>query len=294
MPIISGGGSVSSSGQIADGIIQDVDVASNAAIDEDKIGFNTNDGSRHDHDAADIVSGTLPPARGGAGTASQQDQRVGVGYNSLVKLWFNIQLIFKLWTGSTSGALTTDFLNWERSDATDVYVAPMGTMVDFQSAGSAYIWLRDFFRYSAGTQLAFNTNKTVVLDWWAKMEASSTGAVNMGLMSDGISDAYTDTTYDRAAFARAPGGTLYARTGNAGVGQDLTDVSSGITLTNWNNYRIELTPGTDAKYYINGVLVATHSGANLPDGNADIGVAFCRDNTALFQITAPNLAIAMT
>jgi hypothetical protein len=51
--------------------------------------------------------------------------------------------------------------------------------------------------------------------------------------------------------------TLYARTDNGGVDED-TDVSSGITISNWNKYEIEVT-SNDVKFYINGTLVATHS-----------------------------------
>jgi len=72
---------------------------------------------------------------------------------------------------------------------------------------------------------------------------------------------FTDTTggpgvNDIAMFAKVLG-VLYARTDEAGTDED-TDVSSGITLTNWNKYAIEVTSAS-VKFYINNSLKATHA-----------------------------------
>lgn len=56
--------------------------------------------------------------------------------------------------------------------------------------------------------------------------------------------------------------TLYASNGN-NTTQTKTDVSAGITLSNENKYRIFFDSGTSCKFYINEVLVATHT-TNLP------------------------------
>lgn len=55
---------------------------------------------------------------------------------------------------------------------------------------------------------------------------------------------------------------MYAQNAN-GTTATSTDVSSGITFTNWNTYEIVFNPGTDIKFYINGILKATHT-TNLP------------------------------
>ena len=75
-----------------------------------------------------------------------------------------------------------------------------------------------------------------------------------------IHTAQTDTTNGEIRFI-LNGSTLYAQ--NANGTATSTDVSSGITVTNWNIYEIVFNPGTDIKYYINGTLVATHT-TNLP------------------------------
>lgn len=59
-------------------------------------------------------------------------------------------------------------------------------------------------------------------------------------------------------------GVIYAVSTNA-TNVTSTDVDSGITDTDWNDYLIVMSPGVDVKYYINGTLVATHS-SNIPSG----------------------------
>lgn len=224
---------------------------------------------------------------------------VGTLDNAQVKTYFNTHLLFNLWTGSTSGALTTDFPNWIRNSS-DVYVPPMGMMADFKSTGADYIWLgtsTGFFDTSASGILQYDWNKTIILDWFAKLPASGTGDINMGFGYDNtgcLTSVYNDSTYTKVMFTqRGSTGVIYATTSNNGVGVTNTDVSSGITVTNWNNYRIELQLGTEARFYINGVLKATLSGANLENGNITMTLGFGRSDTSLFQATAPNLSLQL-
>ncbi len=219
---------------------------------------------------------------------------VGALNNALVKTYFNIQLPFILWTGAIVNDATTTFGNWVRSDATDVFIPAMGSMADFQSTGSSTLILDNFFRTSPGTLLKFNDTNKVVADWWAKLPASGTGDITMGIAeAGGFADAYNATTNQRAIFAQKATGELYATISKAAVGVTNTDISSGLTLTNWNNYRIELDLSNNALFYVNGVLKATLSGANLPNGVQSVGLGFGRSNTSLFQVTAPNLSLEM-
>ncbi len=63
---------------------------------------------------------------------------------------------------------------------------------------------------------------------------------------------------DRSACFINVAGTLYAVTAD-GTSNTHTDVTAGITLTNFNYYRIEYTAASNAKFYINDTLVATHT-----------------------------------
>lgn len=84
------------------------------------------------------------------------------------------------------------------------------------------------------------------------------------LVGFGNSKASIRTSNDIAGFCLV-GDVLYAVTDNGGS-ETLTDVSSGITVTNWNTYRITAIPGDIVNFYINNNLVATHDvAANTPD-----------------------------
>jgi len=74
---------------------------------------------------------------------------------------------------------------------------------------------------------------------------------------------------------------LYATNGNNGT-ETQTDVTSGITLTNFNEFSAVMTTGTDIKFYINGTLVATHT-TNLPSAT---------DDSAYFQTGVSNTGTA--
>lgn len=92
-------------------------------------------------------------------------------------------------------------------------------------------------------------------------------------------------------------GNLYATSGNTTAGlvtQSTALDLSGVTLTNKNIFRIEYTPGTDAKFYINGVLKATIT-TNLPNGANNVGFGWYSDgntNTCYFRNLA-SLSIAL-
>lgn len=82
----------------------------------------------------------------------------------------------------------------------------------------------------------------------------------------------TNSGGERAGFVLM-GTTLYSVTkGSSNV--TATDVSSGITVTNYNTYKIKRT-GSNIYFYINGTLVATHT-TNLPTSAANaisVGIA---------------------
>lgn len=218
---------------------------------------------------------------------------IGALGNAIVKTYFNVQLLFMLWTGSTSGAATTDFPNWVRSS--EAGVGAVGAVVNFYGTGADYIWA-DIFGTGSGDNLPnFQNTNIIILDWFAKLAATGAGDVNMGFGGvdlNSYTSVYNSTTYDKVSFIQKGTGELYATNAKAGVGVTNTDISSGLTLTNYNNYRIELTLGTSAKFYVNGVLKATIA-TNLQTGNVTLSIGFGRSNTSLFRVTAPNMSLQL-
>ncbi len=76
-----------------------------------------------------------------------------------------------------------------------------------------------------------------------------------------IHTAHTDVTNGEVRFILNTS-TLYAQNANGSTATS-TDISSGLTLTNWNSFEIVFTPAVDIKFYVNGTLKATHT-TNLP------------------------------
>lgn len=274
--------------------------SSNKYVTEDYISSasTTNKGLVEEAIASEVNLGT---ASGSAAKlfinpATPGSYGIGVGPSTVAKTYFNIQTPFILWIGSTSGALTTDFPMWERTS--EVAVPAGGLQAIFQGTGSESITATAPFFYMNNNTggFTFDNTKTIIMDWFAKWESASSGDVTMGWAPSGASGfttAYNDSVVAHVAFTiRQSNSHLYAHTSRAGVGATTTDISSGLTLTNWNHYRIELTGGTNAKFYVNGVLLATNT-TNLPTGGADISPGFGRSNTALFEVTAPNFAIQL-
>ena len=72
--------------------------------------------------------------------------------------------------------------------------------------------------------------------------------------------------------------TIYASIADGGT-QEKTDVSAGITLTDYNEYRVHYVGGTEVKFYINGTLVATLS-TNIPTANIDFRWAWGVETSA--------------
>lgn len=247
---------------------------------------------------APSTSGNLMTSNGTdwvSSSAKTLQHTIGAQSNDLVKTYFNIQLPFTLWTGSTSGALTTDFLNWSRS-STDINVLQLGLMVDFINTGAEELFLETFLYTAAATTLKFNATNTIILDWWAKLPATGTGDINMGF-STGVWDCAHDATggvgSGRVVISQnGTDGKIYATIFKTAVGITNTEIT-GVTVTNWNNYRIELDLSNNALFYVNGVLKATLSGANLPTAAETVQIGFGRSDTSLFQITAPTLSLEM-
>lgn len=232
-----------------------------------------------------------------------QTYSVGSLANSVVKTYFNIQLPFLLWTGAVSGDLTTSFNNWIRS-STDVSASPMGIMVNFTATGADSIYIGGTtldtspIRKNATSALTWADTNTVILDWWAVLPASSTGDIFVGgFGSEALSfqGVWNDTSGNGASvkFAQKSTGELMAVIAEESIGVSSSDISSGLTLTDWNNYRIELQLGTEARFYVNGTLKATLSGANLEVDALDFMIGFGRSNTAIFAVTAPTLSMEM-
>jgi hypothetical protein len=219
---------------------------------------------------------------------------MGISAATVAKTYFNTHLPFVQFMAQTSAGSPT-FPFWTKTSA--VTVPSGGLQALFQSTGSASINVIDstaMFYTNNTTGFAWNSSKVIIMDWFAKWDSASSGDVSMGFAdtTNGYTAVYNSTSYMRAMFTiRQSDSKLYATTSLTASSVTNTDITGSLTLTNWNHYRVEWR-GTSALFYVNGSLLATVS-TSLPNTAATIEVGFGRSNTALFEVTAPNVSIQM-
>lgn len=125
------------------------------------------------------------------------------------------------------------------------------------------------------------SSKDVKFKWRMKQGVNGSG----DYLGFGIVDA--TATLDDVETSVATGirfvnnnGVIFASNGN-GASNTNTNVDSGITDANYNTYEIVFNPGVDAKFYINGTLVATHT-TNLPTGSLQFfGIGYTKGTNNL-------------
>jgi len=190
----------------------------------------------------------------------------------------------------------------DNADVTSTHTANNTSNVNNTDAGDIesranYPWTKGVVNYfandgfsSAGVLLRRFVGETYLLtspgDWFAYVQAGqlaggATWASDMEFNMTvkhipttaqagfwGLHSAATTipTTARHIGFYQSAG-VLYA-TNADGATQTTTNISAGITLTAWNNYKFIWDNGTNIKFYINDVLRATHS-TNLPSGTTD-------------------------
>lgn len=173
--------------------------------------------------------------------------------------------------------------DWSVTDASISVQSP--AYFDVQSSGDTWYGSSNIPGLTSDTVSDFGDGKNYITSFRARATNGTTGDRRIG-----IADAaafplvYNSSTADFAGFA-TDGTTLYAVTADAGVGATATDVSSGITVTNWNMYRVEFNAGTNVLFYVNETLVATHT-TNLPDSGSVAWGAGGTTNTEDWQLSS--------
>lgn len=216
------------------------------------------------------ISYVLPTAQGGASTVLQND---GSGNLS----WAAASGGSATAIDSTQSTYNTYLIVFSGSGST-----PTGDTWDASAMGAGSRWNGNLMRCTFGTNsyisqflagniggssnfFQFGNGKDVYISFNA-IFGSVTNQVGIGIM-DNVDVAYDVTQSGGKMMFRYTGSVLYATNGEAATNTS-TDVSSGITVTNWNNYRIHYRYGTDIRFYINNTLVATHT-TNMPTSSSN-------------------------
>ncbi len=138
--------------------------------------------------------------------------------------------------------------------------------------------------------LTFSGSKKMVLSFRFKGDSSGNWCVGLGTNAN--ANWYTPNTAagDRAVFTY-DGATFRTLTDD---GSTKTSKTVSATVTNWLTLRIELDPGSECRFYIDGSLVATHSSSeNLPNGgNVLVGHGHSA-SAKTYRMTQPTVAVEL-
>ena len=161
------------------------------------------------------------------------------------------------------GVMTTRFISGSSaSDDARMYSGTFGSKTfDAASGNVAYDW-DQLYVFTCRAYISGSTT------------ATKDRRVFFGLISNTNSPFVNTTGADplitqrHVCFYRQEDGTLVASMAN-GATNEISAAIGGIVLTQYNNYRIEWTPATNAKFYVNDVLKATLS-TQLPSGSTNL------------------------
>lgn len=217
----------------------------------------------------------------------------GIGVATTVKTYwiFSKPFIFSTDVPTTNFWTTTNCsvisgVNYAQitpsSDATTMLQTTVGVFA-IAGAGSAY-------------PILFSTAKKKYVEFGLSVRAVGAEQHGWGFSRIGTSSYfidYDDQVRDGAGFSVDAAGALYAHTAREGVGHTETLIT-GVTLTALNTYRIEIDSDALVRFYVNGVLKATHT-TNCPNGAFAIGFGFGSEgnssNNGEIICTEPNFAI---
>lgn len=148
-------------------------------------------------------------------------------------------------------------------------------------SGSSAKWYATSAVWGSGSTDGYATSagKTIRIKW--RMRFPSLGADNAawGLTTTAASMPEWENDVVNAVRFVNDGGVLWAHNAN-GATATKTNVTGGLTLSNYNTYMIVFTPGSQALFYVNGTLVST-STTNLPTWTLVLGLGVLTNSKAI-------------
>jgi hypothetical protein len=231
-------------------------------------------------------------------TVADLSQLAGVGSATRVKTYWNFDIPFLISTDVPTGNY------WVVTNATitnfasnSIYLAASSdattSIITNTTGNDSGIFLMPGTLGPA--PITFATTKDVIVEFGLELNATGTEQIGFGLASSNAPFIdYDDATERAACFTVSAAGALYGHTSPGGGGANHTEtLISGVTLTDFNTYRIEFNPGVDVKFYVNGVLKATNT-TNLPTSDRirfGYGVQGSTNSNDVVQMTKPYFAI---
>lgn len=200
------------------------------------------------------------------------DLAIGAGAGQSAREWHNF--FFPFYPNATNNDFNLWSLsaNWATSvyDYYNVFIHRSDNQYLMTSGVSI---LKHGGDYSTVIETTFAKN--LVVDFFAQIADTGVNHDDFGFGFAASASPFYDG-HDRADVAAAAftsdGTDLYAHTSGGAGGADHTEtLISGVTITDKNQYRIEFTSGSNAKFYVNGVLKATITTTLPSSGNVKFG-----------------------
>ena len=204
-------------------------------------------------DGSALVADSTAPG-GLAWSASTAQDFVGVGTSAPKNINYQVNMAGTFTETSIASSIITPVQ----------YYATCTTTVGAVAGG-----LGPTLDRSVGTYLRFNNTFTkLTVDWY--MTAQTGGGDSQYGISGHPSNGFTRSDLNESGcyFYWDTGTTLSIVTADD-TSNTTTALGGPPSINVSNNYRIEYTPGVDCKFYLNGVLVGTHT-TDLPDGQSSI------------------------
>lgn len=223
-----------------------------------------------------------------AAATVEVDKLVGTGAATATRDYWNFTIPYIISTNVPSG----DF--WTLTNVT-IQTHTLNSIFFSSSAGDANHGLLTTDGISiindTDGNIEFSSGKKVIVEFGLKMKTTGNEQHGFGL-SDAVTNFYTynSGSSDSANFSIDASGNLYAHTAEVSGNTHTETAITGITLTDWNTYRIEFDPGVDAKFYVNGTLKATVTTTLPATNDIKFGAGSSGDEDRIC-ITAPNFSI---
>lgn len=238
-----------------------------------------------------LISGGKLPAVDGSNLTNIADysvNNIGAGGNT-VKQWHNFMIPF---TESSAGSPSywTETVFTGTSYANN-YIPTAGNNASLITS-EASIFYRGF-NGGSGNPIPTTFADNFIVEFYLQIRDQGTNAeAGWGFVETTAPFVdYDDASVEAVCFT-TDGTNLYAHTSNGGGGTDHTEtLISGVTVTDKNNYRIEYTAGSDAKFYVNGILKATITTTLPTAANTKFGFGHKSSNYNVSYVSIPYFSV---
>jgi len=180
---------------------------------------------------------------------------------------------------------------WTGANASAVGIAGGGPYT-FSSSGYLVTKIPDIGTGTADYKQWDSSKDTRIKCFAGSLDGAATYNTGLGFV-DSATDLYAARTSNNRSIRFCHDSTankFYAVTAT-GAANTNTDIDASF-VNSWSEYAIVINPGVDAKFYINGTLVATHT-TNLPTSNNEMlfGVAQSNGAGGGFYFSQPTVSL---